>query len=514
MSSSYEMKDGWDFVVKSQSSHWAGQMGLQYVSRVDSAIQQLAQDMNSKIGNLQDVAQLKGFIAEIWHADTFNIDAALKGSSNKAFIENSNAQASVDISTNFDMAYSLKYYATGKDSVINQSKNVIQAYNEYLNKCKSDNPLSLEEYIEKYGYSADMSELLQSVYRGQERIIPSDQLDEAIKFLERQIAKEASKEGPNRAAVLANYQETLKMLSDRIRDNDGVTSTPLTKEEAEAIAALCKIGEFKPEDFGFSLKDLITTEYILQQALKAGYTSAVISLVMQIGPELFKAIDYLIKNGKINTEDLKRTGMKSITASAEGFLRGAISASITIACHAGKLGEQLINISPGAIGAVTMIVLDTMKNSCMVACGRMSSREMELYLTKELIISSVSLAGGTIGQTLLAELPVLGYMIGSFVGSIVASVTINASEKTILSFCADTGFSFWGLVDQDYQLPDGISESLGVDVMTLSVVDIKQTDVERISIPTVNIKRTKYDTIKIKVLRRGVVSVNKIGYIL
>ena len=69
-------------------------------------------------------------------------------------------------------------------------------------------------------------------------------------------------------------------------------------------------------------------------------------------------------------------------------------------------------------------------------------------------------------------------------------------------------------MDQDYQLPDGISESLGVDVMTLSVVDIKQTDVERISIPTVNIKRAKYDTIKIKVLRRGVVSVNKIGYIL
>ena len=38
-------------------------------------------------------------------------------------------------------------------------------------------------------------------------------------------------------------------------------------------AELYKNGDFKPEDFGFSLNELITNEYLLQQALKAGFTA-------------------------------------------------------------------------------------------------------------------------------------------------------------------------------------------------------------------------------------------------
>jgi hypothetical protein len=514
VAASYGIKEGWDFALKTQGGMYGAQAGRQYVNNVEAAIEQLAKDMNDKMGSKESVDTLKGFIAEYWHADTFNINAALKDSTHRATIERSTEMGSVDVSTNFGSNFSMKYYATGSDSAKQQATNVIQAYHKYLQKSKADNPMSFEEYIAKNGYPNDMQVLLKSVYYGQGRVIPAEQLEDAIKYLERKIAEESNKEGANRVALLEGYKETLKQLTDRIKDGEGVESVPLTKDEAEAIAILCKSGDFNPEDFGFSLNELITADYILQQALKAGYTSAVITLVMQIGPEVFKAIDYLVQNGEIDVEHLKTMGLKALSSSAEGFLRGSISASLTIACQAGKLGAQFMNIPPGVVGAITVIVMDTMKNSYFVARGKMDPQEMASQVTKEILISAASIAAGTVGQTVLPEIPVLGYMLGSFVGSIVASITIDIGEKAIISFCADTGFSFFGLVEQNYELPREIIERLGLNVVSLDYIDVKRTQLTRTTLNRHQLNRTKYNTIEIKVLRRGVIGINKIGYVI
>lgn len=514
MATSYGMKEGWEFAAKTQGSQYGAQIAGEYVNGVQDAIEQLEKDMHDKMGTKESVDTLKGFIAEYWHADTFNIDAALKGSASRAIIERSTEAASVDVSTNFGMNYSMKYYATGADSAKQQATNVIQAYHKYLHKSKTDNPMTFEEYIAKNNYPDDMQTLLMSVYQGQGRIIPTDQLQDAIEYLERKIATEAAKGSSNRSALLDGYMETLSQLKDKIEDRTGVESIPLTKAEAEAIAALCKTGDFKPEDFGFKLGELITNEYIMAQALKAGYTSAVITLVLQIGPEIYRAIDYLVKNGEIDVEQLKATGLKAISASAEGFIRGSVSASLTIACQAGKLGASFISVSPGMVGTFTAIVMDTMKNGYDVARGKMEPHEMAITLSKELVISSASIAGGTVGQALLPELPVLGYMLGSFVGSVVASVSLNIGEKTILSFCADTGYSFFGLVEQNYELPKEVIDRLGAEVATMSRIEINRASEKRAQINRASIHRAKYNTLDVMVLRRGVVGVNKIGYVL
>lgn len=513
MGVSYGIKEGWEFAARTQGSMYAAQVGGQYVQGVDDAIQQLAKDMNDKMGSKENIDTLKGFIAEYWHADTFNINSALKNSAHKATIERSTEAASVDVSTNFGMNYSMKYYATGADSAKQQATNVIQAYHKYLSKSKAETPMTFEEYIAKNNYSSELQQQLMSVYQGQGRIIPTEQLTDAIKSLERKIATEAAKDGANRAALLESYKETLENLMDRIKDGEGVESIPLTKAEAEAIANLCKTGEFKPEDFGFTLYELITPEYMMQQALTAGVTSAVITLVLQIGPEIYKAVDYLVKNGEIDVEQLKNTGLKALSASAEGFLRGSISASLTIACQAGKLGAQFANVTPGMVGAFTAIVLDTMKNGYDVARGKMTSREMATQLTKNIVVSGAAIAGGTVGQALLPELPVLGYMLGSFVGSVVASITLNIGEKTILSFAVDTGFSFFGLVDQNYELPKETIERLGLEVVSLDYIELNRTELNRTSLNRTTLNRTKYNTLNIMVLRRGVVGVNKVGYV-
>ena len=509
MSIAESVQRGWNFTSKNMGSFYAVKTGVSYVGNVDEAITKLAQDINAKNGSLENIASLKGFIAEYWHADTFNINAAAADSVGKATIERSNAMGSVDVSTNYGTDYSMKYYATAADSAKQQATNITQAYHKYLSRSPSDSKMTFDEYKVKNGFVNDY----EAVYAGQDRVIPTDQLDGAITFLKQQIAKEQAR-GGERLELLDGYKETLIKLTDRIKDSNGTESIPLTKAESEAIATVCKSGKFKPEDFGIKLENVITTEYLLQQALKAGYTAAVISLVLQLGPEIFKAIDYLIENGEIDEEQFKRLGFNALSVGAKGFLRGSVASSITIACKSGKLGAQCINMNVAQIGAIVVIAMDALSCAYDVANGNMTRKEMGVQLTKDILISSGALAGGAVGQTVLPMLPVVGYMLGSFVGSVVASFVVNKGEKAILSFCVDGGYTLFGLVEQNYELPTEVMKSLGINLVSLNYIKVNHIAVRHTMINHIAINHIKLNTIDIIVLRRGVLGVTKIGYVM
>lgn len=510
------VKAGWEFASNFAVGGMGAGVGDAYVERVADAIQKLNDDMNKYAGHRDSVATLKGFAAEEWHADTFNINAALRGIKSSAERGDSNQHASSDITMiladGTKVEYSLKWYATPAKSANAQAKNVIEAYHEYCSQPRQGDPMTFEQYLDKNGYGAD-ADVYMSVYNGQGRIIPSDQLEEAIAFLRRKIASDSLSDKPNRIAVMQSRLETLQKLSDRLKDGKGTESMPLTKDEAEAIAALCKEGEFDAADFGISI-ELITTEYILQQALKAGMTAAVISLVLQLAPDIYRAIEYLVKNGEIDIEQLKETGVKALTASATGFLRGSVACGLTIACKAGKLGKALAKVDSTIIGAVTVILIDTCINSIKVAAGKMSARQLGTALTKEIIISTASIPAGMLGQALLPQLPVLGYMLGSFVGSMVAGITLEVGEKFMLSFCVDSGFTCFGLVEQDYTLPVEALLRMGLKLKDIPTKEVPQKVVPQKQIPTKAVKHKEVPKIDIMVLDRGIIGINKIGYIL
>lgn len=525
MFSQQDMQVGWDYAEEMLGAEAGAQMGSRYIQDVDACIQELADQINSKNGFATDPSRLKGFVAEDWHAGTFNIVAALRNSRNRAHVEGSTQHASVDISTSFGENFSLKYYATGEKSVLNQAKDVIQAYCEYYNKSSASTKMTFDEYLSRYGYSKDMNELLKSVYYGQGRIIPSDQLQDAVAFLKQQIAKESMKDGINRAAVCAKYEETLSRLSDRIRDGKGVESIPLTKEEAEAIAALCKEGKFRPEDFGISMVSLVKPEFILQQAMKAGASAAIMTLVFELAPYVFRTIMHLIREGEISLDDLRETGLNAISGSAEGFLRGAVSSAITVAARSGQLGESLMTIDAGVVGAITFLVISTAKNSFLVATGKMTGKEMGVELSKGILVSGMSLAGGAVGQLVMPELPVLGYMLGSLVGSLAASAVIFTSEHLLLAFCVRNGFTCWGLVEQNYELPAELLESLGYEIAQLEKIQFEESpDLETVGLDTIQLEPVQLemsqddfkedeDWVQFQPLRRGIVGFNKIGYV-
>lgn len=162
------------------------------------------------------------------------------------------------------------------------------------------------------GYDNAESVLNDPIYSGQIRIIPRDQLEEATQYLERMIKTEAAR----RPEQVYRYQETLDLLKDRLSDDKGAESIPLSKKEAEALATLAKQGKINADELGLTTEELIKYDYIIQQAFKAGLTAATISVVLKVAPEIIKAIDYLMKNGEINAEQFKKIGFAAVSGGA------------------------------------------------------------------------------------------------------------------------------------------------------------------------------------------------------
>lgn len=473
------IQKGWEFSARLAGADAAARLGSAYVSQVEQAIDQLTADI-VRLKSGQTDAVLGGYIAEHWHAGTFNVNAVAAGSSHRAFTLESTEYASVDIGTNFGKDYSAKYMATPEKSAVAQGA------------------FSPEAGAPKY--------------QGQERLIPTDHMEGAA----REAARRAAKNVETRPEVAAAYSDAEAHLTDVVSDGEGVESVRLSKEDDLEMARRVKRDEFDPEDFGVSADSAIKAEYILKKAMQAGATAAAITVAIQMAPEIYKAIDYLIMTGQINVQHLKKMGTKAVTAGAEGFLRGSISCTVLIMCEKGLLGEALKGADPTMVGTIVAVVLETVKNSIKVAAGMMTAREMGAAFTDSVIVSAGYVAGakigGIIGQALGFELPVIGYMIGSLVGCAFAAVH-NIGKNKLISFCVDTGFTCFGLVEQNYELPEEVLAQMGVETITIPRTEVPRTAVKTTSMPTINVTRTEHETIGFALVRRGVIGVNKIGYV-
>ncbi len=480
MQNKSDMQKGWDFSAHLIGADVAVQAGSQYVAQVEKAIEDLTLDI-LKLKSNQSDAVLGGYIAEHWHAGTFNVDAVAAGSISRASTLGSTDYASVDVRIDTGAStidYSSKYMSTGEKSAVAQA-----------------------------AYSHEMG---QAKYHGQERLIPSDHMEEALSTAQK---RALSNEG-TRPEIAASYQEAHDHFTDRITDGE-IESKPLSKKDDLQMARDLKNDEFSTDKYGENVNSAIKTEYLIKQAAKAGLTTAALTIAIQLAPEIYKAIDYLIKNKQINLQHLKEMGKKAISSGAEGFLRGSISCSVLIMCEKGLLGGALKSINPTMLGTVVAVVLETIKNSLLVAAGKMTPKAMGAAFADSIVVSAGFVMGtkigGIIGQALGFQLPVVGYLIGSLVGSACA-VVYNIGKRKLISFCIDSGFTCFGLVEQNYELPEEVLLELGVDLIPISKSEVSRTPIKNVALSSANINYTNYETIDIKFLRRGVIGINKIGY--
>lgn len=470
-------RKGWDFYSKLVGSDIVARLGDGYVSKVEEEIEKLVNGLTSIKSNQSD-AQLGGFVAEYWHAGTFNINAVAAGSDHRAYTLGSTEYGSVDITTNWGKNFSSKYMATAEDSLVQQA-----LYNKDLEVPK---------------------------YQGQERLIPTDQLEDAKNIG----IKRASKNILTRPKVAESYRDANRNLVDRVSDGN-VESNPLTKKDSMNIAKDIKNDKLDIDNYGVNTENVVKPEYIIKNAIKAGATTAIITVALQVTPELIKVINHLVKTKQLNLQQIKKVGLKALTASAEGFLRGSISCALLIAMETGKFGSLFKNVNPTVLASVVAVVLETVKNSILVASGKMSKREMGMKFVDSVVMSTGFMAcmsiGGKIGALLGFQVPIVGYIIGSLLGCTVATL-YQIGKNKLISICIDTGFTCFGLVEQNYELPEEYIKELGIDIAVVNRAIVNTNKINYVEVNRVDSSINK-PIILYKSLKRGLIGVNKVGYI-
>lgn len=304
-----------------------------------------------------------------------------------------------------------------------------------------------------------------------------------------------------------------KYISSKTRYNYGIHTLLSNKPRYEIDFGKGKtvVREYSPS----LTKDEIQIDYV-DQALKAGLTAAAITAITQIVPELYKSVDYLIKNGEIDLKQIAKSGVKVISASGEAFLRGSIAYGLEVAIQHGILGEAMKAVPPTVVGTMVTIVIGTVKNSILVAAGKMTKEEMGMKFVDTVVMSTGYLVGmkigGIVAQDINPHLAGIAYAIGSLIGCSIA-VVYNIGKKKLISFCIDTGFTCFGLVEQNYELPEQVLKQLGIDTVKVERTDVKQTQIETKNVFD-SVNESQYETIDMTMLKRGIIGVNKIGYVL
>ena len=246
------------------------------------------------------------------------------------------------------------------------------------------------------------------------------------------------------------------------------------------------------------------------KAFKAGLNAAVISFVISMAPTIINGISMLITEGEIDAEAFAQAGSQALPASAKAFINGSITAAIIAACEA-----NCISVNSSFVSTAVVLTVGTIWNSVKYATGKITKAQMADEIARLHITTAFSVGGGLAASVWFAEIPPLAiaaYMLGSFIGGVVGGFAYNIGKSLFMSFCVDSGCTFFGIVDQDYQLPQEIMDEIGIEVFDYEKFEYDSFQYDNFRFDTFSPDTFQYDKFGITILRRGVIGVGKVGY--
>ncbi|NGM17503.1 hypothetical protein GMI70_05750 [Eggerthellaceae bacterium zg-893] len=494
------MKDafaqGYDFFARSYGAHLAANDSAQRIADVNAEIANLFSDIES-LGTSKSVDFLSGDIVEFLHAHTFNIDAILSESANRAEVPRVTSFASPDVVPKSGESFQIKYYANGEKSASAQSV----SFEQSLKNPKTQH--GAEKAIAEEGAS-----LKDPIYKDMKRVIPEGQTKEAKQYLTKKIAKESQE----RPAEALRYQDTLNNIGDVVSDEEGITSKTFSREESKQIAREAKEHNLDLAEHGISAEQMLKVRHILSSSLKVGMSAAAIAAVLKIAPYVLLAIQEVHSNGEVDIDHIKNAGTDVLSTGGGAFISGALSSAIAESMHAGVLGEAFKEASPGIAASATVIAINACKNGIKVASGEMNTHEFADTVFRDAFVSMVALSGGAVGQASF-PIPAIGYLLGSFIGSLLGGVAYGAGQNIFMSFAVDSGLTFFGLVDQSYELPESTLREIGIDIFEYDRFEYEQAHIDYYEPDTASIGLTRPE-LEFTFPRRGVIGIGRVGYII
>lgn len=348
-----------------------------YATDIERAITQANENSAAVVqrldGEISLCMNLDGFIAEQHHVDTFNIDAATKGSplTAKVLAPESGAtytKNSVDIGI---------YDGNGK---------LIRRY-----QCK-------------YGVDAKATQnyLDSGDYRGQRKLVPEGQ------------SKDISG-------------------STEVIEVDGITSAPLSKEEAKRQQ---RAAQQEQETRQYEWKDANRIN-IARQIGKQALFAAAIACAMQ-GTRILGTRAWNSLRSKKNPplgEAMNDFFHSSTKSGAHAGLMVAVVGGIVVAVKNGWLGTLVKNTPPRGIANIVFIGMENVRILYKLGCGELSAPQALEAMAETTTVAIASLAAVAEGTLLGAEIGLTlgpwGALLGGFVGGLAGGLAGGAVARTV-----------------------------------------------------------------------------------
>lgn len=489
-------KEGYSFYADSVGPAAAAQMGSLWVEQLSDLIGQLETDLLSFSDSGKTIDFLSGDLAEYWYADTFNIDAFLQGSSDVAEVPRSTGFATPDVRLRSGGEFQVKQYADGARSAKAQAASFLEASK------KPETARAASQAI------ADGANLHDPIYEGMKRVIPEGQTGDAVDSLSRKIAKEAQ----NRPEQVRRLEDTLGDLTETVSNEEGVSSKPLHRETSKELAREVKQGKLDLKSKGISPDQLVKLEHVAKSSLKTGMSAAAIAMAVKAAPVIASAVKEAALEGGVDIEQLIDGSIETAQAGTGAFLAGTITAALTEAAGSGLLGEALQDVSPGAIAMAAVLAMESLKEGFRLAKGEIGGAQFAEAIFQKTYYALIALGGGTLGQSML-PIPVLGYLLGSLAGSLVAGITYEIGSTIFVGLCAEKGLTFFGLVKQDYTLPPHVLEEIGIEVFEYEAFSCDRPALEMFEPQAPCLASCPLERFEVDFPRRGLIAFNRIGYV-
>lgn len=487
---SIAFEQGIKYVTDNMGAAYLGaQLSQHFVNAVDEhlnkGVDKLIENLYDYVGhNHTPTSKLQGNVFERIQKDSFNIRAELYHSDYRAEVLNSTKKDSVDVQlrhqrTGRMLNYSMKSYSNASGSLDSQSK------------------------PSKGGVQS------RSRYYGMGKIIPKDQIEEARNRNRDKIKHILSKEDK------ARFKEVGKSLDSEMSDGKRAHSSGTSRARNAELTDQAReknIDRDKlKEELELTTDKEISKVDIMGKAFKAGLSAAVISFVISMAPTIINGISMLVSEGEIDPDSFAQASAQAIPSTARAFINGSVTAAIVAACEANH-----ISVNPSFLSTAVVLAVGTIWSSAKFATGKISKAQLADEITRLHITTAFAVGGGIAASVWFAEIPPLAaaaYMLGSFVGGVLGGIAYNMGKSIFMTFCVESGCTFFGIVDQNYELPQEVIDAIGIEVFDYEKFEYDSFQADSFQFDTFSPDTFEYEKFGIRILRRGVIEFGKIGYI-
>lgn len=360
------------------TSRMSAQEGAKYLQGLDDAVKKANKEMydtiTTKSGAPNMNMNLDGFIAEQSHVNSFNLNAqaaksdlraeVLKPKQGSTYGTNSVDVVIRDPSGRIVRRYQVKYGATAKDTI---------------RMIKEGN------------------------YRGQQLIVPEDQVEEVQKaFPDRKVSSTIG--------------------------TDGVSSKPLTKEEAKKLQEQAQKKNFLDKDWSeYAARDI--AKGIAGEVGKSCLMGAAVGAGMNV-------LGKVVQGEPIDGEEVVETALVSgadfgVKTALAGGLKVAAEKEILSVISKGTPAETLTNIA--------FVAVENAKILGKVATGELTLKEGvdKIEQTTIACVAGIATAveGAALGASIGTVLGPIGAAVGGFVGGAVGHIAGSKIGQAVVKGC-------------------------------------------------------------------------------